>query len=157
MEKYKEHWNLQINHFYSCTCFVCQQKRKSLHENKWSWTTCTKDGKNIRHLVLNARDLPDFLAFDLTYVTGSSVGNATWLDLLRHSLAFTSIHRAWQRTSAYRAPASHLTAEASALPDMRALSQLVAHQVAQLGKKMSFLYIFGDQPLFASCSVKGRS
>ena len=55
--------------------------------------------KHICHLVLNARDLPAFLAFDLTFVTGSSVGNATWLLLLRHSLAFTSIRRAGQRTS----------------------------------------------------------
>ena len=57
--------------------------------------------KHIRHLVLNARDLPASLAFDLTFVTGSSVGNATWLLLLRHSLAFTSIHRAGQRTSGW--------------------------------------------------------
>ena len=33
--------------------------------------------KHIRHLVLNARALPRHLAFDLAFVTGSSVGNAT--------------------------------------------------------------------------------
>ena len=33
--------------------------------------------QHIRHLVLNARDLPASLAFDLTFVTGISVGNAT--------------------------------------------------------------------------------
>ena len=33
--------------------------------------------KHIRHLLLNARDLPAHLAFDLAFVTGSSVGNAT--------------------------------------------------------------------------------
>ena len=33
--------------------------------------------KHIRHLVLNARDLPASLAFDVTFVTGTSVGNAT--------------------------------------------------------------------------------
>ena len=57
--------------------------------------------KHIRHLVLNARDLPASLAFDLTFVTGSSVGNATWLLLLHHSLAFTSIRRAGQCTSGW--------------------------------------------------------
>ena len=36
-----------------------------------------KPEKRIRHLVLNARDLPRHLAFDLTFKTGSSVGNAT--------------------------------------------------------------------------------
>ena len=72
---------------------VNKRKRKSLHENKWSWTTCTKAGKHTRHLVLNARDLPGYLAFDLAFVTGSSVGNPTWLALLRHFLAFTSIRR----------------------------------------------------------------
>ena len=36
-----------------------------------------KTEKHIRHLVLNARDLPSHLAFDLAFVTGSSVGNAT--------------------------------------------------------------------------------
>ena len=36
-----------------------------------------KPEKHIRHLVLNARDLPALLAFDLTFVTGSSVRNAT--------------------------------------------------------------------------------
>ena len=51
------------------------------------------------HLVLNARDLPRHLAFDLALETGSSVGNATSLALLRHFLAFTSIRRAGQRTS----------------------------------------------------------
>ena len=55
--------------------------------------------KHIRHLVLNVRDLARHLAFDLTFVTGSSGGNATSLALLRHSLAFTSIRRAGQRTS----------------------------------------------------------
>ena len=54
----------------------------------------------IRHLVLNARGLPHHLAFDLALETGSSVGNATSLTLLRHSLAFTSIRRAGQHTSA---------------------------------------------------------
>ena len=58
-----------------------------------------KPEKHIRHLVLNARDLPRHLAFDLALETGSSVGNATSLALLRHSLAFTSIRRAGQRTS----------------------------------------------------------
>ena len=56
-------------------------------------------GKHIRRLVLNARDLPRHLAFDLALETGSSVGNATSLALLRHYLAFTSIRRAGQRTS----------------------------------------------------------
>ena len=45
-----------------------------------------KPEKHIRHLVLNVRDLPRHLAFDLTFATGSSVGNATSLALLRHSL-----------------------------------------------------------------------
>ena len=58
-----------------------------------------KPEKHIRHLVLNARDLPRHLAFDLALETGSSVGNATSLALLRHSLAFTSIRPAGQRTS----------------------------------------------------------
>ena len=58
-----------------------------------------KPEKHIRHLVLNARDLPRHLAFDLALETGSSVGNATLLALLRHFLAFTSIRRAGQRTS----------------------------------------------------------
>ena len=58
-----------------------------------------KPEKHIRHLVLNARDLPHHLAFDLALETGSSVGNATSLTLLRHSLAFTSIRRAGQRAS----------------------------------------------------------
>ena len=60
-----------------------------------------KTEKHIRHLVLNVRDLPAPLAFDLAFVTGSSVGNATWLALLRHSLAFTHIRRAGQRTSGF--------------------------------------------------------
>ena len=63
-----------------------------------------KPEKHIRHLVLNARDLPRHLTFDLAFVTGSSVGNATWLALLRHSLAFTSIRRAGQRTSGHVIP-----------------------------------------------------
>ena len=58
-----------------------------------------KPEKHIRHLVLTARDLPSHHAFDLALETGSSVGNATSLALLRHSLAFTSIRRAGQRTS----------------------------------------------------------
>ena len=58
-----------------------------------------KPEKYIRHLVLNARDLPRHLAFDLALETGSSVGNAISLALLRHFLAFTSIRRAGQRTS----------------------------------------------------------
>ena len=58
-----------------------------------------KPEKHVRHLVLNARDLPRHLAFNLAFVTGSRVGNATWLILLRHFLAFTSIRRARQRTS----------------------------------------------------------
>ena len=58
-----------------------------------------KPEKHMRHLVLNARDLPCHLPFDLTLETGSSVGNATSLALLRHSLAFTSIRRAGQRIS----------------------------------------------------------
>ena len=58
-----------------------------------------KPEKHIRHLVLNARDLPRYLAFDLTFATGSSVGNATSLALIRHFLAFTSIRRAGQRAS----------------------------------------------------------
>ena len=53
-----------------------------------------KTEKHIRHLVLNVRDLPAHLAFDLAFVTGSSVGNATWLALLRHCLAFTNLRRA---------------------------------------------------------------
>ena len=55
--------------------------------------------KHIRHLVLNARDLPAALAFDLALVTGSSVGNVTSLALLRHFLAFISIRWSGQRTS----------------------------------------------------------
>ena len=58
-----------------------------------------KPEKHIRHLVLNAWDLPRHLAFDLTLETGSSVGNATSLTLLRHFLAFTTIQRGGQRTS----------------------------------------------------------
>ena len=58
-----------------------------------------KPEKHIHRLVLNARDLPRHLAFDLTFATGSSVGNATWLLLLRHSFAFTSIRWAVQRAS----------------------------------------------------------
>ena len=61
-----------------------------------------KPEKHIRHLVLNARDLPRHLAFDLALETGSSVDNATSLALLRHSLAFTSIRRTGQRTSVSR-------------------------------------------------------
>ena len=64
-----------------------------------------KTQKHIRHLVLNAKDQPAPLTFDLAFVTGSSVGNATWLALLRHFLAFTSIHRAGQLTPADRSPA----------------------------------------------------
>ena len=60
-----------------------------------------KPEKHIRHLVLNARDLPRHLAFDLTFATGSSVGNATSLALLCHSLAFTSIQQAGQRGSGH--------------------------------------------------------
>ena len=66
-----------------------------------------KSEKHIRHLVLNARDLPASLAFDLTFVTGSRVGNATWIALLRHCLAFTSIRRAGRRTSCLLASAKH--------------------------------------------------
>ena len=33
--------------------------------------------KHIRHLVLSVRDLPRHLAFDLAFIIGSSVGNAT--------------------------------------------------------------------------------
>ena len=44
---------------------------------------------------------PSFLAFT-RFRAGSSVGNATWLVLLRHSLAFTRILRAGQRTSGIR-------------------------------------------------------
>ena len=58
-----------------------------------------KPEKHIRHLVLNARDLPSYLAFDLALETGSSVSNATSLALLRHFLAFTSIRPAGQRAS----------------------------------------------------------
>ena len=58
-----------------------------------------KPEKHIRHLVLNARDLPRHLEFDLALETGSNVGNATSLALLRHCLAFTSIRGAGQRTS----------------------------------------------------------
>ena len=58
-----------------------------------------KPEKHSCHLVLNVRDLPASLAFNLAFITGSSVGNATWLALLRHFLAFTSIRRAGQRTS----------------------------------------------------------
>ena len=60
-----------------------------------------KPEKHIHHLVLNTRDLPRHLAFDLALETGSSVGNATSLALLRHYLAFTSIRRAGQRTSGF--------------------------------------------------------
>ena len=56
--------------------------------------------KHISQLALNARDLPCHLAFDLALETGSRVGNATWLALLRHCLAFTRIRRAGQRTYA---------------------------------------------------------
>ena len=54
-------------------------------EQKFAWKQMIvndfvrKPEKHIRHLVLNARDLPRHLAFDLTLATGSSVGNATWL------------------------------------------------------------------------------
>ena len=53
METYKLHWNWQINHLYRCACFVCHQKkkRKSFHENKWSWTTCTKAGKKTSAIL----------------------------------------------------------------------------------------------------------
>ena len=44
---------------------------------------------------------PATLAFDLTFETGSSVGNATSLALLRHFLAFSSILRAGQRASGH--------------------------------------------------------
>ena len=60
-----------------------------------------KTEKHIRYLALNAWDLPAPLAFDLAFVTGSSVGNATWLAMLRHFLAFTTIRRAGQRTSGF--------------------------------------------------------
>ena len=63
-----------------------------------------KPEKHIRHLVLNARDLPRHLAFDLTFETGSCVGNATSLALLRHYLAFTCIRRAGQRASGIKFP-----------------------------------------------------
>ena len=36
-----------------------------------------KTEKHIRHLVLDARDLPAPLAFDLAFVTVSRVGKAT--------------------------------------------------------------------------------
>ena len=36
-----------------------------------------KTEKHIRHLVLNARDLPASLTFDLAFDTGSSVGKTT--------------------------------------------------------------------------------
>ena len=61
-----------------------------------------KTEKHIRHLVLNARDLFPSLAFLPHIRAGSSVGNATWPALLRHSLAFTRIRRAGQRTSEAR-------------------------------------------------------
>ena len=58
-----------------------------------------KTEKQIRHLVWNARDLSPSLAFLPRIRAGSSIGNATWLALLRHSLAFTRIPRTGQRTS----------------------------------------------------------
>ena len=75
-----------------------------------------KPEKHIRHLVLNARDLPSHLAFDLALETGSSVGNATSLALLHHSLAFTSIRRAGQRTSAEPPECREVTAMVNLSP-----------------------------------------
>ena len=63
-----------------------------------------KREKHFRHLVLNARYLSTSLAFFLAFISiplRSSVGNATSLALLRHSLAFTHIRRAGQRTSGF--------------------------------------------------------
>ena len=56
--------------------------------------------KNSRHLVLNARDLPRHLAFDLAFEPEVVWATLLQLALLRHSLAFTSIRRAGQRASA---------------------------------------------------------
>ena len=55
--------------------------------------------KHIRHLVLNARDLPRHLAFDLAFEPEVVQATPLQLALLRHSLAFTSIRRAGQRAS----------------------------------------------------------
>ena len=97
MEKYKLH-----KFFFAAVRVLSVNKRK-----REKVCMKTNDGerlvwkpeKHVRHLVLNARDLPCHLAFDLALETGSSVGNATSLALLCHFLAFTSIWRVGQRTS----------------------------------------------------------
>ena len=80
-----------------------------------------KPEKHTCHLVLNARDLPRQLAFDLTFETGSCVGNATSLALLRHFLAFTSIRRAGQRASGF----CHGAVSRSLSGDLRIVTLLV--------------------------------
>ena len=73
------------------------KKQKQKQKNQQQKTTTKKT--HIHHLVLNARDLFPSLAFLPRIRAGSSVGNATWLALLRHFLPFTRIRRAGQRTS----------------------------------------------------------
>ena len=70
-----------------------RKKRKVCMKTNDGERLVRKPEKHIRHLVLNARDLPRHLAFDLALESRSSVGNATSLAFLRHILAFTSIRR----------------------------------------------------------------
>ena len=60
-----------------------------------------KPEKHIRHLVLNVSDLPRHLAFDLAFEPEVVWATPLQLELLRHSLAFTSIRRAGQRASGH--------------------------------------------------------
>ena len=63
----------------TAVCVLSVNKRKSLHEDKWSLTTCTKDGKTHPPSCFECEEpSPAHLAFDLAFVTGSSVGNTTF-------------------------------------------------------------------------------
>ena len=84
-------------------CLSTKEKEKICMKTNDGERLVRKPEKHIRHLVLNARDLSRHLAFDLTFTTESSVGNATSLALLRHSLAFTSNRQAGQRGSGHAA------------------------------------------------------
>ena len=65
--------------------------------------------KHIRHLVLNARDLPRHLAFDIAFEPEVVYATPLQLALLRHCLAFTSIRRAGQRASGQASFTRHCT------------------------------------------------
>ena len=82
----------------------CLSKKKKKREKVFMKTNdgerlVRKPEKHIRHLVLNVRDLPRHLAFDLAFEPEVVWATPLQLELLRHCLAFASIRRAGQRAS----------------------------------------------------------